>query len=56
LATEWATELQALYAPDLSFSGAALGGLTPNITTVLLSANGQSAAGLIPAGILGLFA
>jgi Secretory lipase len=56
LATEWAVELQALYAPDLNFGGVALGGLTPNITSVLVSVNGRAGAGLIPAAILGLLA
>ena len=55
LASEWAAELQALYAPELNFSGAALGGLTPNITSVLTTVNKQANAGLIPPGLLGLF-
>lgn len=54
LASEWAAELQVQYAPELNFSGAALGGLTPNVTSVMLSVNGTAEAGLIPAGILGL--
>lgn len=54
LASEWAAELQVQYAPELSFAGAALGGLTPNVTSVLLSVNGGLEAGLVPAGILGL--
>ncbi|KAF7193947.1 Trichothecene C-3 esterase [Pseudocercospora fuligena] len=54
LASEWAAELQVQYAQDLSFAGAALGGLTPNVTSVLAATNGGIAAGLIPAGILGL--
>lgn len=48
LATEWASELQLSYAPELSFSGAAMGGLTPNVTNVLLSINKKVAAGLAP--------
>jgi hypothetical protein len=31
-----------------------LGGLTPNVTSVLLSCNGKADAGLIPSGILGV--
>jgi len=54
LASEWAAELQVQYAPELQFAGAALGGLTPNITSVLLSVNDQLAAGLIAEGIVGL--
>lgn len=48
LASEWAAELQLDYAPDLSFAGAALGGLTPNVTTVLEDINLKLAAGLAP--------
>lgn len=54
LASEWALELQVQYAPELSLAGAALGGLTPNVTSVLLAVNGNVTAGLIPAGIIGL--
>lgn len=48
LATEWAAELQADYASDLSFAGSAMGGLTPNITSVLQSINMKVSAGLAP--------
>lgn len=54
LASEWAAELQPTYAPELKFSGAALGGLTPNVTNVLLSVNGGIGSSLIPEGVLGL--
>ncbi|KAF2769285.1 LIP-domain-containing protein [Teratosphaeria nubilosa] len=54
LASEWAAELQVQYAPELNFTTAALGGLTPNITSVLESISGTVAAGLAPAGIVGL--
>lgn len=54
LAGEWATELQVQYAPELTFAGAALGGLTPNVSSVLLTINGTIYAGLAPSGILGL--
>lgn len=50
LATDWAAELQADYASELSFSGAAMGGLTPNVTSVLLSINRKVSAGLAPVG------
>lgn len=54
LASEWAAELQPSYAPELSFSGAALGGLTPNITSVLYAVNAQLETFLVAEGILGL--
>jgi len=54
LASEWAAELQVQYAPDLNISGAALGGLTPNVTSVLQTINKSYAAGLAPSAILGL--
>lgn len=54
LASEWAAELQVQYAPELNFSGAALGGLTPNVTSVMETITGQLPAGLIPESILGL--
>ncbi|KAI5364595.1 Putative lipase, secreted, alpha/Beta hydrolase [Septoria linicola] len=54
LASEWAAELQVQYAQDLEFAGAALGGLTPNVSSVLLASTNSIFAGLIPAGILGL--
>lgn len=40
LASEWAAELQVQYASELDFAGAALGGLTPNITSVLSAVSG----------------
>jgi hypothetical protein len=54
LGSEWAAELQVQYAPEMSFAGAALGGLTPNVTNVLFAVDGTSDAGLIPGAILGL--
>lgn len=48
LATEWAAELQEEYASELSFAGAAMGGLTPNVTSVLQAINLKSSAGLAP--------
>lgn len=53
-ASEWAAELQVQYAPELNLRGAALGGVTPNITSILLYINGQIYSGLIPSAILGL--
>ena len=40
LTSEWAMELQVQYAPELNFASAALGGLTPNVTSVLKHTNG----------------
>jgi hypothetical protein len=54
LASEWAAELQVQYAPEMTFAGAALGGLTPNITSVLQAIAGGPLAGLAPSGTLGL--
>lgn len=54
LASMWAAELQPSYAPELAIAGAAVGGSVPNITTVVTSINGQSHAGLIPTGVVGL--
>ncbi|KAG8160860.1 hypothetical protein KVR01_009124 [Diaporthe batatas] len=54
LASEWAAELQVQYAPEMNFGGAAIGGLTPNVTSVLYSINTKLAAGLAPSSILGL--
>lgn len=48
LASEWAAEVQVQYAPEMNFGGAVLGGLTPNITGVLLSINGTVGVGLAP--------
>lgn len=54
LASEWATELQGQYAPELAISGAAFGGLTPNITNVMYTVSGTYSAGLVPEAVLGL--
>ncbi|KAF5664829.1 lipase 4 [Fusarium heterosporum] len=56
LASEWASELAVQYAPDLQETvvGAAIGGITPNISSVLESVSGRDSAGLGPSGILGL--
>lgn len=56
LASEWASELLEPYAPELSGTvlGAALGGLTPNVSSVLESIDGTSNAGLAPSAFLGL--
>lgn len=56
LASEWAAELAPAYAPELAFAGAALGGLIPNVTNVLLTINASPFAGLAFSGIRGLVA
>ena len=52
-ASGWAAELQADYAPELQFAGTAIGGVTPNVTNVLLSVDGTNTTGQIPQGIIG---
>ena len=54
LAGEWAAELQNQYAPELNIAGAALGGLTPNITSVVETVNRGPNADLVVNGVLGL--
>ena len=54
LASEWAAELAVQYAPELSISGAALGGLPANATTIFDLINGSPFAGLIPSALVGL--
>lgn len=54
LASGWAAELQPSYAPELNFKGVALGGLVPNISSVMQTVNKSLFVGLVPAGILGL--
>ncbi|KAI1756511.1 LIP-domain-containing protein [Xylaria castorea] len=53
IASTFAAELQASYAQELDFAGAAIGGLVPNVTTVF-SDTESVVASLIPAGLLGL--
>ncbi|GAB1216545.1 hypothetical protein ATERTT37_005761 [Aspergillus terreus] len=53
LASAWAAELQPTYAPELGFAGIALGGLTPNVSSVLETINNSSFTGLAFSGIYG---
>ena len=55
LASGWATELQAHYAPELNIAGAALGGLPPDFMGVA-KLSGTAFAGLIPQLLLGITA
>ncbi|KAI0486430.1 LIP-domain-containing protein [Xylaria cf. heliscus] len=53
IASTFAAELQASYAPELDLAGVAVGGLVPNVTTVLSDPK-SSVAGLLPTFLLGL--
>ena len=55
IASSFATELAPSYAPELSLSGSALGGLVVNATNTILALDGGDLAGLIPAVMLGIF-
>ncbi|KAH7014081.1 secretory lipase-domain-containing protein [Microdochium trichocladiopsis] len=46
LASEWAAELQASYAPELNIIGMAIGGTTPNVQNVYNTINNGLFAGL----------
>ncbi|KAJ5591408.1 hypothetical protein N7450_005380 [Penicillium hetheringtonii] len=54
LACSWAAELQPTYAPELSFVGVALGGLTPNVTSVLDTIHKGIYASLAYRGLYGM--
>lgn len=53
-ATEWATELQSSYAPQVNIVAASMGGLPVNISTTNMALNEGGAAGYIPASFVGL--
>ncbi|MFI5780353.1 lipase family protein [Nocardia sp. NPDC051570] len=54
IAAGWAAELWDSYAPELKVVGVAEGGTPADMTTMVDLANGQLAAGLIYAGVLGV--
>ena len=54
LASEWAAELQVQYAPELSIAGVAIGGLTPNVTSVLEAINNSPFMETAVNGLLGM--
>lgn len=54
VASSFAAELHAQYAPELNIVGVAIGGTVPVIANALTTINGGFGAGLIPPGILGL--
>jgi hypothetical protein len=53
-ASEWAAELQVQYAPELSIAGIALGGLSPNVTSVLEAINNSPFTETAVNGLLGM--
>jgi len=55
LASGWAASLQPSYAPELNIQGVALGGLVPNISSVLETITGGLFAGLAFAGLNGFY-
>jgi hypothetical protein len=56
IASLWALELHAGYAPDLILHGAAIGGLVVNATDALYKVSGTAFSGLLPAALLGITA
>ena len=54
LASEWASELQNTYAPELEFSGMAIGGLPPNVTQLFIASNEGPYAAMIPLNLVGI--
>lgn len=54
VASELAAELQVQYAPELQFAGVAVGGLTPNISTIRDLVEGTLYAGLTPSWLIGV--
>jgi hypothetical protein len=54
IGSEWAAELQPGYAPELTISGVAIGGVIANLQNVITAINGSANAGLAFGGILGL--
>lgn len=53
-ATGFAVELAGGYAPELRLAGAAVGGPSPNLTTVAELMNGKDTAGLVVASVWGV--
>lgn len=54
LATEFAVELAAAYAPELAIDAAAIGGASPNLTAADERMNHRDTAGLVVTSILGI--
>ncbi|KAI1738441.1 secretory lipase-domain-containing protein [Xylaria scruposa] len=55
IASTFAAELQASYAPELDFAGAAVGGIVPDLTEVF-SKPISNVSAVIPSGLLGVTA
>ncbi|PLB55543.1 putative lipase 8 precursor [Aspergillus steynii IBT 23096] len=54
LASEWASELHSVYAPNVRIAGAAMGGLPTNITKTFFAIDRTLSAGLISASFNGI--
>ena len=54
IASEWAAELVTKYAPELKFSGMAIGGTVANLTASLETINGGTFASLVASALIGL--
>ncbi|KAK5626907.1 hypothetical protein RRF57_002622 [Xylaria bambusicola] len=55
IASTFAAEIQASYAPELDFAGAAIGGIVPDLTEVFRKPI-SNVSSVIPAGLLGVTA
>jgi hypothetical protein len=55
-ASGFAAEMAEVYAPELEFAGALIGGPSPNLTTACVNMNGQDTAGLVVSGLIGITA
>jgi len=53
LASNFAAELQASYAPELSFAGTAMGGIPSNFTQIVYTVTGTASAAIVPYVLLG---
>jgi hypothetical protein len=56
LASNFAAERQASYTPELSFAGAAIGGVPSNFTRIIYNVTGTPFAAIIPYVLLGVTA
>jgi hypothetical protein len=54
ISSGWATELQPTYAPELDIAGAAIGGISANITAILVEINNSWYTAFSPPTILGI--
>jgi len=56
LASNFAAERQASYAPELSFAAAAIGGVPSNFTRIIYNVTGSGVAAIVPYALLGVTA